>query len=151
MKLLKNNKPLLARRNTDNVELSESDMPDDKFNEYFKKFEEEPLHENESSENNSEKWFIKDYQILQRKDADFTYLAIIYKDKSDDDIPALFAFRDETHEEHESKPTCLHNIHGTDVYQSYLDRGWNDITHTNETYPWVIKSWLAQHMKPDTI
>ena len=58
-------------------------------------------------------------QALYRKDADFPYLAIIYKD--------------------------LDGIHGTGVYQRYLDRGWKDITRYEELYPWPIKSWLSHH------
>lgn len=143
---------MISKRKTNGVELSESDIPDDEFDLHFRQFEEkESDSEINSSEANSEKWILNDYQILHRKDAEFAYLAIIYKDQQDENSPSLYAFREESEEAHLNKPTHVQNIHGSDVYQSYIERGWVDITQSDENCPWTIKSWLALHMKQDTI
>ena len=59
---------MISKRKTNGVELSESDIPDDEFDLHFRQFEEkESDSENNSSEANSEKWILNDYQILHKK------------------------------------------------------------------------------------
>ena len=149
------NRRLKGDRRTEGFELSSSDMSDDEFNKYFKQFEkEDTLLVEKKTSDASEKWEISDYKLLHRKDAEFAYLTIVYKDQQDDNLPDLYAFRNQSessNSENDHKPTQVENIHGADVYQCYLKHGWDDITKSEEVYPWAIKSWLAQHMRQDTI
>jgi len=154
-KVVVKNRRLKGDRRTEGLELSVSDMQDTEFNQYFKQFEKENSADvNGSSNEPAKKLEMSDYQVLYRKDAEFAYLAILYTDEQDNASPILFAFRDESDSSDMKKanaPTPVENIHGDDVRQSYLDRGWDDITQSEDNYPWAIKSWLAQHMKQDTI
>ena len=154
-KTIQKNRRLKGDRRTQGFELSSSDMSNDEFNKHFKQFEKEDTLLVEKNTNDSaEKWEISDYKLLHRKDVEFAYLTIVYKDQQDDTPPDLYAFRNESESsssENDNKPTQVENIHGTDAYQCYLEHGWDDITKSEEVYPWAIKSWLAQHMKQDTI
>ncbi len=154
-KTVEKNRRLKGDRRTEGLELSVSDLPDDEFSNYFKQFEKEDTMITENSANDSaEKWEINDYKLLHRKDAEFSYLTIVYKDQEDQTSPDLYAFRvesDTTGINQSNKPTQVQCIHDTDVYQYYIEHGWSDITKSEEVYPWAIKSWLAQHMKQDTI
>ena len=138
-----------AQRKPDGLEISESDLSDDQFDAYFKQFEEEESAD-ESLEDNTSKWQIEDYQILHRKDAEFAFLTIVHTDQEENDAPLLFAFRAEDDDSGETQPLEVQNIHGADVLQCYLERGWDDITQS-DSCPWVIKSWLAMRLKQDTI
>lgn len=154
-KVVVKNRRLKSDRRTEGLELSVSDMPHDEFNEYFKQFQKDDSSSvNGGSNEPAEKLEMSDYQVLYRKDAEFAYLTILYTDRQDATPPILYAFRDKTDGSNlkkENAPTLVQNIHGSDVRQSYLDRGWDDITQSEDAYPWAIKSWLAQHMKQDTI
>ena len=154
-KTIEKNRRLKGDRRTEGLELSESDMDVDEFSKYFDQFENtDTLLVEKSANGSSEKWEINDYKVLHRKGVEFAYLTIIYKDQQEDTSPDLYAFRDDSessNSENENKPTQVQNIHGVDAYQCYLEHGWDDITKSEETYPWAIKSWLAQHMKQDTI
>ena len=154
-KVVVKNRLLKGDRRTEGLQLSESDIHDDEFNKYFKQFQKDDSPTvNDNSKEPVEKLEMTDFQVLYRKDAEFTYLAILYTDQQDAASPILFAFRDECDNLDINKmniPTQVQNIHGSDVRQSYLDRGWDDITQSENGYPWALKSWLAQHMKQDTI
>ena len=154
-KTVENNRRLKGDRRTQGLELSESDLADEQFSEYFSQFEkEDTVIVDKNTIDPNEKWEINDYKLLHRKDAEFSYLTIVYKDEEDPSSPDLYAFRIEAEEDnldHSNKPTQVQCIHDTDVYQYYVDHGWDDITKTEDVYPWAIKSWLAQHMKQDTI
>ena len=154
-KTIEKNRRLKGDRRTEGLELSVADMPDEEFSKYFDQFDkEDTLIAAKNTIDPSEKWEINDYQVLHREGAEFAYLTIVYTDQEDQDTPDLYAFRgdsDNSESDQSNKPTQVQCIHDTDVYKYYVDNGWNDITKTEEVLPWVIKSWLAQHMKQDTI
>lgn len=95
---------------------------------------------------------MNDYQVLYRKDAEFAHLVILYKDQHGNSISSpsiLYAFRKESGSaimRKDHAPTRVKNVHGNNLYQNYLDRGWRDITASEDSYPWAIKSWLANKM-----
>ena len=142
-------------RRTEGLELASALIPKAQFEAFFKQFEQdEPASENSGLNEPTEILEIDNYQVLHLKDAEFPYLTIIYTAEQNDTPPALYAFCDEgdsSNANKENAPTPVENIHGTDVYQSYLKQGWDDITKSEEVSPWAIKSWLARHMKQDTI
>lgn len=94
---------------------------------------------------------MKNHQVLYRKDADYAYLVLLYDDLKNkpNTIPnVLFAFREPMSNEKLNKkysPTIVNNIHEKNVYHEYLDRGWIDITDSNNLLPIPVKVWLIQN------
>lgn len=93
---------------------------------------------------------VKHYQVLHRKNVEYSYLVIVYKDllaKPMTPPTSFYAFRDKNGSGIRKKdhaPKAVRNIHGTDVYKNYLTHGWQDITNAKDLYPWAIKTWLKQ-------
>ena len=96
---------------------------------------------------------IQNYRVLYRKNVEFAYLVILYKDilgKPRTPPSNFYGFRVERGSaimRKDNAPTLVKNIHGQMVYQRYVDRGWKDITQNENLVPWSIKSWLAYKMK----
>ena len=96
---------------------------------------------------------IQNYRVLYRSDVEFAYLVIIYKDilGNPRTPPSTFyGFRVERGSaimRKDNAPTLVKNIYGKMVYQRYVDRGWQDITQTENLVPWAIKSWLNHQLR----
>ncbi len=144
---------LSDRRKPDGLELSTDALATGEFAEVFKQFQQEPEVENNTSHSEAEKLEIIDYQVLYRKGVECAYITILKTDEQEEE-PTLYAFREENQNADstlESAPLQVQNIFGADAYESYIEQGWNDISKTENTFPWELKAWLAQHMKQDEI
>ena len=142
------------RRRTEGLELSTTDIAEDKFDEVFKQFHQDEPKEDKNQNSINESLEILDYQVLYREGVECAYITILETDKQEINEPILFAFRDEEingDSQNESKPINVENIYGADAYECYLEQGWSDISKSENTFPWTIKAWLAQNMKQDTI
>lgn len=142
------------RRRTEGLEISDSAISDDEFEEVFKQFQ-NAVPEIEISDSNQAQQSLEilDYQVLYREGVECAYITLLKTDE-DCDEPVLYAFREEnetTNSEHESAPMHVQNIFGSDAYESYVEQGWNDISKTENVFPWALKAWLAQHIKQDEI
>ncbi|QMU62598.1 MAG: hypothetical protein GKR92_13165 [Gammaproteobacteria bacterium] len=154
-KVVEDNRRLLGdRRKTEGLELSTSDINDDEFAEVFKQFQKDESEPNNDEPNKgSENLEIIDYQVLYRKGVECAYITLLKTDEQDNG-PTLYAFREENEDadsQLESAPLHVQNIFGPDAYESYLEQGWQDISKTENIFPWALKAWLAQNMKQDTI
>ena len=143
------------RRRTEGLEISTADIAHDEFDEVFKQFQQndEPEEVNEVTPTQGGLDIIN-YQVLYRKNVECAYITILHTENQQTNEPTLYAFRDEEingDSANESKPTFVQNIFGTDAYKCYVEQGWQDISKTENEFPWVIKAWLAQNMKQDTI
>lgn len=93
---------------------------------------------------------MSNYQILYRHDVAYPYLAILEDDSLSSQTTApneLYAFHEQTDREvmmENHIPKIVNNIHGSDVYQNYLDLGWIDISHAKDLLPLSIQMWLTQ-------
>ena len=142
------------RRRTEGLEISSAHINDDEFDEVFKQFQKDESEELVEKENTSENLGIVDYQVLYREGVECAYITILQVDEQAEVEPTLYAFRDEEingDSASESKPMQVQNIFGTDAYQCYVEQGWEDISKSENVFPWAIKAWLAQNMKQDTI
>jgi hypothetical protein len=94
---------------------------------------------------------MSNYQVLYRADIEYPYLAILYKDLKGSPRTTpheLFAFNEQDEREimmEEHVPVIVKNIHGSDVYQKYLDQGWMDMSHVKDLLPLSIQMWLSQN------
>ncbi len=142
------------RRRTEGLELSTDALADDEFDEVFKQFQkDEPETGSDDKDQATEKLEIIDYQVLYRKGVECAYITLLKTDKQEDE-PTLYAFREENENadsELESAPLHVQNIFGADAYESYIEQGWNDVSKTENSFPWALKAWLAQNMKQDEI
>ncbi len=134
--------------------LTESEISQQEFIQYFNKFEEENSAElkNMESDQNRESLGMCNYHLLYRKDAECPFLLIHYLETSDDhdsDLePALYVFGDGSLSrltQTEIEPLQVYNIHGKEAYKKYIEYGWVDITHETDTFPLVIKYWLENN------
>lgn len=144
---------LSNRRNSDGLELSTDALATGEFAEVFKQFQKEPEAESTTCDIKTEKLEIIDYQVLYRKGVECAYITLL-KINEHDDEPTLYAFREENEDADsplESAPLQVQNIFGADAYESYIEQGWDDISKTENTFPWALKAWLAQNMKQDEI
>lgn len=142
------------RRKTEGLELSTDAIDDDEFDEVFKQFQkadpETGIIDPSQASQNLE---IIDYQVLYREGVECAYITLL-KINEEDDEPTLFAFREENENadsELERAPMQVQNIFGTDAYESYIEQGWNDISATENIFPWALRAWLAKNMKQDEI
>ena len=142
------------RRRTEGLELSADALGDDEFEEVFKQFQKQESETEISNPNQATKNLeIVDYQVLYREGVECAYITLLKTDE-DGDEPTLYAFREENEnaDSHlESAPMHVQNIFGADAYESYVEQGWDDISKTENIFPWALKAWLAQNMKQDTI
>jgi hypothetical protein len=148
-----NRRVLSNRRKSDGLELSTDALATGEFAEVFKQFQKEPETKNHTNDIEPEKLEIIDYQVLYRKGVECAYITIL-KTNSQEEEPTLYAFREENENadsDLERAPLQVQNIFGTDAYESYIEQGWNDISKTENTFPWALKAWLAQNMKQDEI
>jgi len=144
---------LINRRKSDGLELSTDALATGEFAEVFKQFQKEPEAEDITNELESTKLEIIDYQVLYRKGVECAYITIL-KTNEENKEPTLYAFREENENADsalESAPLRVQNIFGADAYESYVEQGWEDISKTENTFPWELKAWLAQNMKQDEI
>jgi len=153
--VVEENRRLLGdRRKTEGLELSTADINDDEFAEVFKQFQKDESEPNNDEPNKgSENLEIIDYQVLYRKGVECAYITLLKTDEQNNE-PTLYAFREENEDadsQLESAPLHVQNIFGPDAYESYLEQGWQDISKTENIFPWALKAWLAQNMKQDTI
>ena len=142
------------RRKTEGLEISTADICEHEFDEVFKQFKQDEIEEVAEKKAVSESLEIINYQVLYRKNVECAYITILHINEQHDSEPTLYAFRDQEingDSASESKPTHVQNIYGADAYQSYVDQGWEDISKSENNFPWPIKTWLAQNMKQDTI
>ncbi len=142
------------RRRTQGLEISTADIDDDEFDEVFKQFQKDEPEEVTEKVKANENLGIVDYQVLYREGVECAYITILKMDEQFEDEPTLYAFRDEEingDSANESKPMRVQNIFGADAYQCYVQQGWEDISESENVFPWTIKAWLAQNMKQDTI
>ncbi len=142
------------RRRTEGLEITTADIGDHEFDEVFKQFQQDESEEIAENKPVSESLEIVNYQVLYRKNVECAYITILQTNEQCDAVPTLYAFRDEEVKGDsvgESKPTHVQNIYGTDAYQCYVELGWEDISKSENIFPWPIKAWLAQNMKQDTI
>ena len=116
-------------RRSEGIETTLSSMSKDEFSKYFKNFQKK-----------------SDLQLLHKKGGEFPYLVICYKDeqgKSTTNPTTIYAFREQdiSSKPHDGllQPTIVKNIHGSNVYQSYIDK---DITKAKARIPTVIKTWI---------
>ena len=92
---------------------------------------------------------MSDYHVLYRKDAVFAHLVILNKDQHGNPnptLPSLYEFRKESGSaimRKDHAPARVKNNRGAYLYQNCIDLGWKDITSSKDSYPWAIKSWLA--------
>ncbi len=154
-KVIKEDRRVLGdRRKTDGLELSTSDINDDEFAEVFKQFKKNEPEQNSSEPDPASKNLeIIDYQVLYRKGVECAYITLLKTDEKNDE-PTLYAFREENENadsQQESAPLHVQNIFGPDAYESYLEQGWQDISKTENIFPWALKAWLAQNLKQNTI
>ena len=142
------------RRRTEGLELSTDALADDEFDEVFKQFQKvEPDAGVDDTNQAAEKLEIIDYQVLYRKGVECAYITLLKTDVLENE-PTLYAFREENENadsELESTPLRVQNIFGADAYESYIEQGWNDVSKTENSFPWALKAWLAQNMKQDEI
>ncbi len=144
---------LSDRRKNDGLELSTDALATGEFAEVFKQFKKEPEAESNSNDQKAEKLEIIDYQVLYRKGVECAYITLLKVNEHEDE-PTLYAFREENENADspiESAPLQVQNIFGADAYESYIEQGWDDISKTENTFPWALKAWLAQNMKQDEI
>ena len=143
------------RRRTEGLEIANSDLSDDEFDEVFKQFQKPEETENkDKSLENVENLEIYNYQVLYREGVECAYITILQTDEHAETEPTLYAFREEelnADSENESKPTHVQNIFGDQAYDAYLEQGWKDISKSENMFPWAIKAWLAMNMKQDMI
>ncbi len=103
-------------------------------------------------QNNLKTKHITNYRVLYRSGVELTYLVILYKDvlgKPRTPPSSFFGFRLENGSAIMKKnhtPQLIKNVHGSKVYQRYVERGWADITKTENLVPWSIKSWLSHQL-----
>jgi hypothetical protein len=148
-----NRRVLSNRRKSDGLELSTDALATGEFAEVFKQFQKEPDTKHHADNLEAEKLEIIDYQVLYRKGVECAYITIL-KTNQQEEAPTLYAFREENENadsDLESAPLQVQNIFGADAYDSYIEQGWNDISKTENTFPWALKAWLAQNMKQDEI
>lgn len=94
---------------------------------------------------------MSNYHVLYRKDADYPYLVIVYVDlvNSPRTTPnEFYAFHEQTCSKiskNSHAPIKVYNIYGSDLYTGYLNRGWTDITQSDNFIPGYIKDWLVQN------
>ena len=142
------------RRKMEGLELSTDALEDDEFAEVFKQFQkEEPIPNTNNSTASPKKLEIIDYQVLYRKGVECAYITLL-KTNDQHDEPTLYAFREENENadsDLESAPMYVQNIFGHDAYESYVEQGWDDISKTENIFPWALKAWLAQNIKQDEI
>lgn len=153
-----NKQGLKKDRRTEGLELDEADMSQTQFRKQFEKFQQTEEDDSEEEVKESFKSLqISEYQVLYQKDADFNYLAILYNDEQGEsqdegkNSPMIYAFCDKEDNSESGEPIFVQNEFGDGVYQNFLAQGWEDVTQSEDAYPWTLKSWLAQHMKQDTI
>jgi len=153
-----NNQGLKKDRRTEGLELDEADMSNTQFQKQFEQFQQIDEDDAEEEVNASFKSLqITEYQVLYQKDADFNYLAILYSEDQGEDqdesvnSPMIYAFCDNADSSAAGTPVLVQNEFGDGVHENFLSKGWEDVTQSEDGYPWMLKSWLAQHMKQDTI
>ncbi len=142
------------RRRTEGLEISTADIGDHEFDEVFKQFQQDDSEEITEEKPVFESLEIINYQVLYRKNVECAYITILQTNEQHDAEPILYAFRDEEikgDSASESKPTHVQNIYGADAYKRFVEQGWEDISKSENNFPWPIKAWLAQNMKQDTI
>ncbi len=144
---------LSNRRKTNGLELSTDALATGEFAEVFKQFQKQPEEEKIAATQEANKLEIIDYQVLYRKGVECAYITLL-KTNQQEDEPTLYTFREEnqnTDSQIENTPLPVQNIFGADAYQSYIEQDWNDISKTENIFPWALKAWLAQNMKQDEI
>lgn len=145
---------LVERRKTEGLELSNADLNEDEFDEVFKQFQKADPETGIIDPNQTTKSLeIIDYQVLYRQGVECAYITLL-KTTEEDNEPTLYAFREENENadsELERAPMHVQNIFGADAYESYIEQGWNDISMTENVFPWALKAWLAQNIKQDEI
>jgi len=150
----KDRRTLSDRRKTEGLELSTNALDDDEFEEVFKQFQKaDPETGITEPEKISKSLDIIDYQVLYRAGVECAYITLLKTDENSSE-PTLYAFMEEQENadsQLEGAPMHVQNIFGKDAYQSYIEQGWNDISKTENIFPWALKSWLAQNMKQDEI
>ena len=98
---------------------------------------------------------IQNYRVLYREGVELPYLVILYKDtlgKPRTPPATFYGFQVEHGSalmKKDHPPIEVKNIHGISVYQSYLARGWKDITQVDSLLPWSVKSWLKNIMSKE--
>lgn len=96
---------------------------------------------------------IDNYQVLYRESVEYSYLVLFYKDleNSPRTTPQTFyAFRKKNSgaiKKKDETPKLVKNIHGSEVYNKYLDSGWQDVTKLNDSIPSTIQVWLAEQVE----
>lgn len=151
---MEKNQGLKKDRRTAGLELDEADMSNTQFRKQFEQFQQTEEDDSEEDVKESfESLQICEYQVLYQKDADFDYLVILYTKAQgeSENSPMIYAFCDKGDSTETSKPIFVQNEFGDGVYQNFIAQGWEDVTQSEDAYPWTLKSWLAQHMKQDTI
>ena len=152
---VKQERRYMRDRRADGLELSTDDLADDEFEEVFKQFQKsEPEIASDDTNNAAEKLEIINYQVLYRKGVECAYITILQTDEDEKVEPTLYVFPDDdkhTEIQSENKPVYVQNIFGSDAYQQYLEQGWDDISKSENNFPWAIKAWIAQNMKQDEI
>ena len=145
----------ISTSSKDGIELTESFISQHEFNQYFQQFQNGTAEENTTdSDQNKERSIMSKYHVLFKEDAEYSFLIIIYHEQFSNSIasqsPSLFAFNEEMNSSYihkEVQPLEVQNIHGDDVYQAYLERGWMDVTLDKDNYPIVIKNWISKLMQ----
>ncbi len=152
------NQALKKDRRTEGLELDEADMSQTQFQKQFEQFQQ--VDEDDSEEEIRERFEslqITEYQVLYQKGAEFNYLTILQTDGQGEGLdqgknsPMIYAYCDKEDKSETAEPIFVQNEYGEGVYQNFLSQGWKDVTQSEDAYPWALKSWLAQHMKQDTI
>ena len=96
---------------------------------------------------------MNNYQVLYRDSVEYSYLVLFYQDlaNSPRTTPQTFyafpANCDDTESCNVIAPMVVKNIHGSEVYRRYLDRGWQDVTNLDNYLPSSIKSWLSEQVE----
>ena len=138
------------------LELDEADISQTQFEKQFEQFQQTDEEESEELDKKSfESLQITEYQVLHQQEAEFNYLTILYTDNESElkceKLPMIYVFCDKDDNSETSEPIFVQNEFGDGVYQNFLAQGWVDVTQSEDAYPWTLKTWLAQHMKQDTI
>ena len=95
-------------------------------------------------------WILNNYQVLYQQDVDYPYLVILNTSLAINvrNPSNLYAFHEQSEREimiTEHIPVAVHNLHGDNVSQHYLDSGWIDITHLKDLLPLTIQVWLIKY------
>jgi len=93
---------------------------------------------------------MNNYQVLYRHSVEYSYLVLFYKDLANSPRTTpqiLYAFQVESDDSSNLEPLIVKNIHGSEVYKRYLDRGWQDVTKLKKSIPSPIRTWLSEEVE----